>query len=290
MKIFNTIPSMILIVLLSAGSAFAQRNASLTENAALRYWSAFSEVQDSGITDQQAKELNAILDGTAPYDDSKYKDLLEKNTLALEIMARATSLWNCDWGLDYGLGHDVPVDYARKALVLGRLNVLYAFHLLKTGDKDGAVRALAAGLRFSHDVGNGGSLFATLIAKDLLMSHLRAVAGALRLEQLSANQRSQLQAAVTRVGEGLDWPTAAKRDLEALRGDYSGNSQTSAALSRIISSYVAALNDESKLPALNQAVEGAPQELANVIPNAKRVLEQKQDLNNTLLQTRALLQ
>ena len=290
MKIFNTILSMILIALLSAGSALAQRNTSLTENAALRYWSAFSEVQDSGITDQQAKELNAILDGTAPYDDSKYKDLLEKNALALEIMARATSLPNCDWGLDYGLGHDVPVDYARKALVLGRLNVLYAFHLLKTGNKDGAVRALAAGLRFSHDVGNGGSLFATLIAKDLLTSHLRAVAGALRLEQLSASQRSQLQTAVARVGEGLDWSMAAKRDLEALRGDYAGNSQTSAALTRIISSYVAALNDESKLPALDQAVQGAPQELANVIPNAKRVLEQKQDLNNTLLQTRALLQ
>jgi hypothetical protein len=268
----------------------AQQNAPLTENAALRYWSAFSEVQDSGITDQQAKELNAILDGTAPYDDSKYKDLLEKNTLALEIMARATSLPSCDWGLDYGLGHDVPVDYARKALVLGRLNVLYAFHLLKTGNKDGAVRALGAGLRFSHDVGNGGSLFATLIAKDLLMSHLRAVAGALRLEQLSAGQRSQLQTAVARVAEGLDWPMAAKRDLEALRGDYAGNSQTSAALTRIISSYVAALNDESKLPALDQAVQGAPQELANVIPNAKRVLEQKQDLNNTLLQTRAALQ
>ena len=290
MKIFNTIPSMILIALLSAGSALAQRNAALTENAALRYWSGFSEVQDSGITDQQAKELNAILDGTAPYDDSKYKDLLEKNALALEIMARATSLPNCDWGLDYGLGHDVPVDYARKALVLGRLNVLYAFHLLKTGNKDGAVRALAAGLRFSHDVGNGGSLFATLIAKDLLTSHLRAVSGALRLEQLSASQRLQLQTAVARVGEGLDWPMAAKRDLEALRGDYAGNSQTSAALTRIISSYVAALNDESKLPALDQAVQGAPQELANVIPNAKRVLEQKQDLKNTLLQTRAALQ
>ena len=290
MKIFNTIPSMILIALLSAGSALAQRNTSLTDNAALRYWSAFSEVQDSGITDQQAKELNAILDGTAPYDDSKYKDLLEKNTLALEIMARATSLPNCDWGLDYGLGHDVPVDYARKALVLGRLNVLYAFHLLKTGNKDGAVRALAAGLRFSHDVGNGGSLFATLIAKDLLTSHLRSVADALRLEQLSAGQRSQLQTAVARVREGLDWPMAAKRDLEALRGDYAGNSQTSAALTRIISSYVAALNDESKLPALDQAVQGAPQELANVIPSAKRVLAQKQDLNNTLLQTRAVLQ
>jgi hypothetical protein len=281
---------MILLALLSAGSVLAQRNSPIAENAALRYWSAFSEIQDAGISDQQAKELNAIRDGVAPYDDSKYKDLLEKNALALEIMARATSLPYCDWGLDYGLGYDLPVEYARKALVLGRLNVLYAFHLLKTGNKDGAVRALAAGLRFSHDVGNGGSLFATLIAKDLLVSHLKTIAGTFHLEQLSATQRSQLQAAVARVAEGLDWPMAAKRDLDALHADYAGNSQASSALTRIISSYVDAMNDDSRLPALDQAIERAPQALANVIPNAKRVLEQKQDLNNTLLQTRSLLQ
>jgi hypothetical protein len=290
MKPFNPILSMILLALLSAGSALAQRNSPIAENAALRYWSAVSEIQDAAISDQQAKELNAILDGVAPYDDSKYKDLLEKNALALELMARATSLPYCDWGLDYGLGHDLPVEYARKALVLGRLNVLYAFHLLKTGNKDGAVRALAAGLRFSHDVGNGGSLFATLIAKDLLVSHLKTIAGALHLEQLSATHRSQLQAAVARVAEGLDWPMAAKRDLDALHADYAGNSQASSVLTRISSSYVDAMNDDSRLPALNQAIEGAPQTLANVIPNAKRVLEQKQDLNSTLLQTRALLQ
>jgi hypothetical protein len=290
MKPFNPIFSMILLALLSAGSALAQRNSPMAENAALRYWSAFSEIQDAGISDQQAKELNAILDGVAPYDDSKYKDLLEKNALALELMARATFLPYCDWGLDYGLGHDLPVEYARKALVLGRLNVLDAFHLLKTGNKDGAVRALAAGLRFSHDVGNGGSLFATLIAKDLLVSHLKTIAGALHLEQLSATHRSQLQAAVARVAEGLDWAVAAKRDLDALHADYAGNSQASSALTRIISSYVGAMNDDSRLPALNQAIEGAPQALANVIPDAKRVLEQKQDLNNTLLQTRSLLQ
>jgi len=290
MKTLNLMPSMILIAWLSAGSALAQRNVSLAENAALRYWSAFSEIQDSGITDKQAKELNAILDGTAPYDDSKYKDLVGKNTLALEIMARATSLPNCDWGLDYGLGHDVPVEYVRKALVLGRLNVLYAFHLLKNGNKDGAVRALAAGLRFSHDVGNGGSLLATLIAKDLLTSHLRAIADAQHLEPLSASQRSQLQTAIAKLGEGLDWPMAAKRDLEALRPDYAGNPQASAALTRIIAAYVAALNDESKLPALNQLAESAPPELAHVIPNAKRLIEQEQELNNTLHEARSLLQ
>jgi len=289
MKCFGAGFSTILIGLL-VGSSLAQRAAPLAENAALRYWSAFSEVQDVSLTDQQAQELNAILDGTAPFDDLRYKVLLDKNALALEIMARATALPSCEWGLDYGLGPEVPVNYARKALVLGRLNVLYALHLFKNGKMDDAVRALAAGLRFSHDVGNGGSLFATLIAKDLLMNHLRAIGAALHLEQLSAPQRSRLHAAVAQLGDGLDWSNAAKRDLEALRGEYRATSEASAALNRIISSYVAAMNDESKLSALNQAVESAPPELATVIPNAKRVLEEKQDLNNSLLQTKSLLQ
>ncbi|PYU61236.1 MAG: hypothetical protein DMG55_08385 [Acidobacteria bacterium] len=289
MKHITAISSLILVVLLPGVCVSAQRNMALADNAALRYWSAFSAVQDSAITDEQARELNAILDGTAPYDDTKYKDLLEKNTLALEIMARATSLANCDWGLDYG-AEDVPVEYARKALVLGRLNVLYAFHLFIAGNKDGGVRTFAAGLRFSHDVGNGGSLFATLIAKDLLVNHLRAVADVLHLEQLSAAQRAQLQEAVRRLGEGLDWRTAAKLDLEGLRSHYAGDAVTSTALTRIISSYVVVLEDQSKLPTLDAAIRSAPQQLANLIPNAKRVLEQKQDLNNRLLQTRSLLQ
>ena len=289
MKHITAISSLILVVLLPGVCVSAQRNMALADNAALRYWSAFSAVQDSAITDEQARELNAILDGTAPYDDTKYKDLLEKNTLALEIMARATSLANCDWGLDYG-AEDVPVEYARKALVLGRLNVLYAFHLFIAGNKDGGVRSFAAGLRFSHDVGNGGSLFATLVAKDLLVNHLRAVADVLHLEQLSAAQRAQLQEAVRRLGEGLDWRTAAKLDLEGLRSHYAGDAVTSTALTRIISSYVVVLEDQSKLPTLDAAIRSAPQQLANLIPNAKRVLEQKQDLNNRLLQTRSLLQ
>ncbi len=54
MKHITAIPSMILAVLLSDFSVSAQRNMSLADNAALRYWSAFSEVQDSAITEQQA--------------------------------------------------------------------------------------------------------------------------------------------------------------------------------------------------------------------------------------------
>jgi hypothetical protein len=74
MNTLRWIPSIILLVAVSVGSASAQQRVRPGENAALRYWSAFAQMQDSVITDQQAQELNAILDGTAPYDDVKYKD------------------------------------------------------------------------------------------------------------------------------------------------------------------------------------------------------------------------
>lgn len=289
MRRMNIIGPMVVSALLAIGSAFAQRTAPLADNAALRYWAAFSELQDAALTDQEAKELNAALDNMGPYDFSKYKDLLQKNTPALSIMARGTSLSNCDWGLDNGLGEDVPVEYARKALVLGRLNVLYAIQQYHSGNKDAAVRALAAGLRFSHDVSNGGSLFATLVAKNLLVIHLIAVGDGLRMGQLSASQQSQLQNAVAALGDGLDWSAAARRDLEALRTHYAKDQQAAAALNRIISSYSAFLNDQSKMPILTEAINGAPQELASVIPNPKRVLEQKQELTDKLQQTRGLL-
>jgi len=289
MKTFRLIPSMILLVSVSVCSTFAQQTVRLDENAALRYWSAFAEMQDSAITDQQAKELNLILDGTAPYEDLKYRDLVEKNRPALETMARGSALANCEWGVDYALGAKAPVDYVRKALALGRLNVLYAFHLLVAGHKDEAVRTLATGLRFSHDVANGGTLFATLVAKVLLAAHLRAMAFVLHVAEPSAAQRLVLQKALAQLGPGgLDWQFAMKRELEILHGVV--GAQASAALARIIPSYMAALNNPSRLPELQQMIASAPRPLRDVIPNPKSVLAEKQDFTDQLLQMRSLLQ
>jgi hypothetical protein len=274
----------------AAGATQANHDGLDSGNAALRYWAAFSELRDSAITAQQAKELNAILDGTAPYDDSKYEDLVKKNQLALEIMSRGTLLRLCDWGLDYDLGADMPVEYAREALTLGRLNVLYIFHLLKSGNMEGVVKALVAGLRFSHDVGNGGSLFATIVAKSLLTDHLRAITDVLRLGQLTADQNSRLQTAVAALSPGLDWSSAAKRDLEPLRRYYAQSPQAAAALNRITSTYIAAVDDGSNRVAVERAIKAAPKDLANVIPNLEGVLKQKQDLSDAIRQTRAALQ
>jgi hypothetical protein len=282
------LPSIALLVAASVNSASAQQAVKLGQNAALRYWSAFAEMQDSAITDEQAKEMNLILDGVTPYDDLKYKDLVAKNQLALDTMARASGLLNCDWGVDYQLGSETPVDYVRKGLALGRLNVLYAFHLSLTGDREGAVHALATGLRFSHDVANGGSLFAAVVAKDLIVTHLKAVAFELHTGGLSPEQRLQLRNALTQLGpDGLDWQSALRREFEGL---HSRDSKPPAALTPIVPIYLHALNDASLLPKVQQLIAGAPQSVRDILPNPKRVLEEKKDLADQIQQSRSLLQ
>ncbi len=268
------------------GSISAQQRSGLGDNAALRYWAAFSELQDSGITSDQAKELNLILAGTAPYRDDAYKDLLARNVPALQVMARGASLRNCDWGLDYGLRDNTPVEYARKALELGRLNVLYAFHLNLVGDKEGSARTLAAGLYFSRDVANGGTLFATLVAKDLLVSHFRAVEELHHSHGIDSAQEPELQKAIAQLGSSsLDWQGAVNRELDVL-----SEPKWQDSLREIRRDYAAALANPSKLPDLEKNISEAPSDLQKLIANPKRVLEEKRDFSNQLQQVRAALQ
>lgn len=287
MNTLRRISAATLCVAVSVGAASAQQKGKLGDNAALRYWSAFAQMQDAAITDEQAKELNLIIEGTTAYRDSTYGDLVEKNRPALETMVRGTALRDCDWGLDYQLGPDTPVDFVRKALTLGRLNVLYAFHLSLDGDKHGGVRVLAAGLRFSHDVANGGTLFASLVAKRLLADHLRVITHALRVEELSPAERWTLRQALEQIGpEGLDWKSNVRREFAIPHG---WDPQSSAALARIVPAYVDVLDQPSTLPELQQLMASAPAALREIIPNPKRVVEAKQDLTEKIQQARALL-
>ena len=81
-----------------------------------------------------------------------------------------------------------------------------------------------------------------------------------------------------------------KRDLESLSGRHSEGSVTSAVLTRIVSSYLSALNAPSKLRSLKRVIDNAPRPLPRSIPNPARVLEEKQDLSDKLMRMRSLLQ
>lgn len=283
------ISSLVIALLLSVTPALAQRDASSNANAALRYWSAFSAMQDSAITAAQAAELNAVLAGRAGYDDSHFSSLIEKNRLPLQIMARATKLPECNWGLDYSLGGNEPVEYARDGLTLGRLNVLYALHLLHAGDKDAAVNALAAGLHFSRDVANDGTLFATLASDLLITEHLRAAEFAVRRSNLSAAQRTVLRNAVAQLGpDGVDWRSAIDHELQLIPDRLPRDAHTTPAVARIGSAYAAALRNPSRLPLLQDALRKYSK-FAALMPDPKIVLRQKHDLDGQILEIRSLL-
>ncbi|SPE45251.1 hypothetical protein SBA7_710040 [Candidatus Sulfotelmatobacter sp. SbA7] len=49
------------------------------------------------------------------------------------------------------------------------------------------------------------------------------------------------------------------------------------------------LNNPSNLPQLQQMIASTPPEVQNMIPNPKRILEEKQDLTTQLEQMRLLL-
>lgn len=278
------------IFMLASCFAFPNEKSQLANNAALRYYAAFAELQDFPVTNEQAQQLNGTVEGSIPYDDSKLHDLVQKNRSALELMTRGASLSSCDWGLDYDLGENTPVDYARNALALGRLNVLYVAHLQAVHDSAGAVSELVAGLRFSHDVANGGSLFATVVAKDLLAQHLRMVRAVIGTP-LSDSQKNELERAVAALGaDGLDWESALRKEMDVLQEHFASNASASLALARIKPIYIAAVNEHEKLPALQRGLASAPLQLSEALPHPDRVIREQEDLRKQIRETRAIMQ
>jgi hypothetical protein len=105
-------------------------------------------------------------------------------------------------------------------------------------------------------------------------------------------ERSRAQDA----SEGLDWQSAVKRELGILgvlfptpEGVKELDLQASAALAEIVPTYVATLNNPTLLPGLREKIAGAPRPLPEIIPNPKRVLEEKQNLAEKILQLHSLL-
>jgi hypothetical protein len=290
------IPWMILGLSLSAGEASAQQQkAKLGENAALRYWAAIGQMTDQAIGDEEVKELNEILKGKIAYDDLKFRDLVEKNRPALETMARGTTLANCDWGLEYAQGLDVQFPYSAKAVALARLNVLYAFHLQSMGDKEGSVRALVAGWRFSHDIANGAPMIiATLLAKVSLANHLVAIASIVQTNGFSPQQRSILRKALVQFGsDPLDWKSPMTREIEGFKMAEEIHSRPwpcSLPPARFAQYWAGIVDDASTLPEFEKIVASQPKECRDFFPNAKRILDARQELNGKLGETLFLLQ
>ncbi len=111
--------------IIAALSAFgaAQQRPRAADNAALRYWMAFAQMNDSPISTEGAARMDAIVNGKAPWDEQKFGALVEQNKDAIETMIRGTQMPYCDWGIEYDLGPDAPLEQAKELAANGHLSV-----------------------------------------------------------------------------------------------------------------------------------------------------------------------
>jgi hypothetical protein len=210
----RTMVFILCVVGMISSSATAQKP---SDNAALRYWMAFAQMNDSPISSEDATHMEAIVNGTAPWDEQKFGPLVEKNKEAIETMIRGTNLRYCEWGIEYDLGPDAPIAHLLKARVLARLNRLYAKHLASSGDYDGAIRATIAGLRFAQHMAENASFFGALMATAGLKPQLREVKELAWSGSLSPAQLAALRNATKTLSDGgVSWPSAARMEGGAM--------------------------------------------------------------------------
>lgn len=188
-----------------------------TTNAALRYWMAFAVMHDPPADQATAQLLDRVAGGTSPWDEGKLGKLLDDNREALEMMQRASKLPSCDWGLEYELGSNTPIEHLAKARALGRLNGIAGTRLASRGQWAQAVDVWLAGVRFSQHVAHDGTLIALLSARLSLSPSLKSLARAAAQPSLDAAHRATISTVVRATPEaGFDWADAMRREAEVL--------------------------------------------------------------------------
>ena len=140
----------------------------------------------------QSHQLEAIANGTSPWDESAFGKLVSDNAEAVETMVRGTSLPYCAWGLDFQLGAATPIPQIPRGRALARLNVLTAQRLAAQGNSRAATLHLLAGIRFAQDLSQDMSLIGVLTGKLALASDLNAAAALAQSNQLSKSDREKL--------------------------------------------------------------------------------------------------
>jgi hypothetical protein len=200
--------------------ALAQAQASVPHNernAALRYWMAFAQMQDSPADKTTSELLESTAAGKTPWNEVRLGPILDANREALQIMQRGTELPTCDWGLEYDLGPAVPIAHLAKARVMARLNTLAGMRLAARGQFTQAIDTWLVGVRFSRHIAQGGSLISLLTARIGLSSNLEALKQSLPNVSLNEADRTKIQVALRALPESaFDWSTAFQLEQSGL--------------------------------------------------------------------------
>ena len=296
-----------LIFLVTAAFALADSTQKPADNAALRYWMAFAQMNDSQISPAEVMRMNAMINGGSPWDEREFGPIVERNKAAIETMIRGSHLPYCEWGLETDLGPDTPIEYVPKAGALARLNNMYSMRLASAGDYHGAVRSTIAGVRFAQHLAENGSFLGALTAKTALIPALLQAERLAVSNQVPPDDLAALRETVTALPiGGLDWSFAAhaegaalhsvliemsdSRNLQALHEKWFGDVPDAEfraptrkeieQLDRVMAHYAQLLRlppeqAEAQLPALQKEIADLDKTSRTGVPNPARMLAQR---------------
>jgi hypothetical protein len=284
----------------------AQRPA---DNAALRYWMAFAQMNDAQIAHADAMRMDAMVNSGTAWDEKQFGPIVEQNKAAIETMIRGSRLPYCEWGLETELGPETPIEYVPKARALARLNNLYSMRLASIEDFHGAARSTIAGIHFAQHLAENGSFLGALTAKSALIPALMQAERIAASNRMHADDLASLRKAVSALPEGgLDWSSAARAEGKALHSILATMSAANASslyekwfgaapdagfhpptkteidqLDRVWESYAKLLamppeQGEAQLPALQKQIDDLDQTSKIGIPNPARILAARTEI------------
>jgi hypothetical protein len=203
-----------LLVMTDAGGAADRPRGA--ENAALRYWMAFAQLENPIAARDVARRLVPVAEGRAPWT-AELAPVVDRNVQALRTMHRGAQLAACDWGLEAELLAAAPVAHVARAHALWRLNVLYALRLVEQGRSAEAADAWLAGLQFASHVSKG-PLIAAYVAAGAQRAHLATLVAAVLQGKFDRPTLRRLEQAVAAMPEhGFDWSSAVAIELGMFR-------------------------------------------------------------------------
>ncbi len=216
---FRSLATILAMLASTSGSSAQVKYPPETRNAALRYWTAFAEMQDPLADMETRKLIDKTLAGKTAWSETTLGSTLDANAEAIQTMQRGAKLPECDWGLDDSQESSAQFTLFLRAHALAGLNTLEGMRRMAKGDSQGAVNTWLAGIHFSQDLARGGPLIFTLVATRMLLPNLRVLNENTRKGQLNEAQKKEVYAAVRALPEdGFDWGGA--WGLEYVRGEH----------------------------------------------------------------------